>query len=118
MCCKPNFSQRYVALGKGFYQVILEERDSASNLITLSPCQVRNTWLFMRKWTHGFNPEKAQHEDSMKKVTMLFPRLSLELQHATSYHWKLLWYDAGRRTNASGQTKETPRPSLYPPIGA
>ena len=67
------------ALGKGFYQIILEDKDSASNLITLSPCQVRNTWLFMRKWTHGFNPEKAaQHEDSMKKVTMLFPGLSLE----------------------------------------
>ena len=33
----------------------------------------------MRKWTHGFNPEKvAEHDDSVKKVTMLFPGLSLE----------------------------------------
>ena len=65
------------ALGKGFYQIILEDKDSASNLITLSPCQVRNTWLFMRKWTHGFNPEKAaNHDDAMKKVTVLFPGLS------------------------------------------
>ena len=66
-------------LGKGFYQIILEDKESATNLIALSPCQVRNTWLFMRKWTHGFNPEKAaQQDDSMKKVTMLFPGLSLE----------------------------------------
>ena len=33
----------------------------------------------MRKWTHGFNSEQAaQHDDSMKKVTMLFPSLSLK----------------------------------------
>ena len=33
----------------------------------------------MHKWTHGFNPEKvAHHDDAMKKVTMLFPGLSLE----------------------------------------
>ena len=71
------------ALSKGFNQIVLEEKDSAVNLIAISPCQVRNTWLFMRKWTHGFNPEQAtQHDESMKNVTMLFPGLS--------YYWKLL----------------------------
>ena len=66
-------------LGKGFYQIVLEDKVAAEKLITLSPCQIRNTWLFMRKWTHGFNPEKAaHHDDAMKKVTMLFPGLSLE----------------------------------------
>ena len=40
------------------------------------------------------------------------------LQTPTSYYWKLLWYDARRGINASGQVKETPRPSLYPPLGA
>ena len=68
-----------IPLGKGFNQNILEDKDSATNLITMSPCHVRNTWLFMHKWTCGSNPEKAsQHNDSMKKVTILFPRLSLE----------------------------------------
>ena len=66
-------------LGKGFYQIVLEDKDSATNLITMSPCQVQNTWLIMRKWTHGFNLEKAaQNDDFMKKVTMLFYGLSLE----------------------------------------
>ena len=66
-------------LGKGFYQIILEDKDSTTNLIAMSPCQVRNTWLFMRQWTHGFDPKKvAQHDDSMKKVTMLFPGVSFE----------------------------------------
>ena len=35
--------------------------------------------MLMRKWTHGFNLEKvAQQDESMKKITMLFPGFSLE----------------------------------------
>ena len=29
-------------LGKGFYQIVLEDKESAMNLITMSPCQVIN----------------------------------------------------------------------------
>ena len=65
-------------LGKGFYQIVLEDKVSAANIIAMSPYQVQNTWLFMRKWTHGFNLEKAvQHDDSMKKATILCSGLSL-----------------------------------------
>ena len=42
-------------LGKGFYQIVLEDKDAATKLIAMSPCQIRNTWLFICKWTHGFN---------------------------------------------------------------
>ena len=64
---------------KGFSQIILEDKDPAMNLIEMFPWHVRNTWMFMRKWTHSFNLEKAaQQDESMKKITMLFPALSIE----------------------------------------
>ena len=64
-------------LGKGLYQIVLENKDFVEKHINVS-CNIRNTQMFMHKWIHGFNlVEATQQKISMKKL-MMFSRLSLQ----------------------------------------
>ena len=66
-------------LGKGLYLIEFEKMETARNLLTMNPLELRNARAFFSPWKHGFNAtEVAEQGQPMFKVMAILPNLPKE----------------------------------------